>query len=81
MNKPRVLYLGQQEGEWPVYAFVNEAHAAQWATELHPGCTRRVLWRVRVLELGPELVARHIPARAELVERHPTAEAEPDATT
>lgn len=48
---PETLILGMHKGEWPVQAFVNEAHAIVWADK---DPIQRRLRRVR-LELIEEL--------------------------
>lgn len=59
---PEALYLGLENGTWPVHSFVAEAHAISWLGT-DPG---RQIWRVKVTE----------PVRMKLVQRE--AYLEPD---
>lgn len=61
---PHNLYLGFTKGEWPVYAFINDAHAMIWLNQREG--KQRLLWRVRLTDVqeveiktvAPRLVPR-----------------------
>jgi hypothetical protein len=46
---PGELWLGMIEGQWPVYAFVGEGHAANWVKEPTKNGQRKFVWHVEEL--------------------------------
>lgn len=61
---PTELLLGKVDNEWPVHAFVEDAHALHWIRERHRDGRRKRLWRVTV---SVESEVRLIEADARLV--------------
>ena len=58
---PGELFLGTEEGTWPVQAFTSESHVVSWLSENKDH--RRHAWKVRVevvceMELTPPVAAK-----------------------
>ena len=61
---PDEIFLGKQDGEWPIQAFVSEAHALGWLDggEKTAYRTRR-LWKVRIATVTEMTLIPPVPAR------------------
>jgi hypothetical protein len=66
---PGELFLGTEEGTWPVQAFTAPGHAVSWLQEKNGPLTRRHIWKVRVEVLAEMTLTP--PVAAQLVEKEP----------
>ena len=61
---PEEIFIGRQQGEWPLAVFENESHAVSWLGDSDPQSGRqRRLWKATV-SYGAELeLVMPVPAR------------------
>ncbi len=58
---PAELILGKVRGQWPIEAFISDAHAINWAETVTRG--RAQLWRVTISNPIPLAIVPPGPAR------------------
>ena len=60
-SPPTTLWLGMEEGRWPIYAFASRDHATVWMEDKHTNVAR--IWRVTISDLVEHELLRPTEAR------------------
>lgn len=63
-DPPAELWLGKEDGAWPIHAFTMESHATIWMTETETARKRRV-WKADIRLVAEYRLVPAIGARLE----------------